>query len=219
YNVVGKINSITANRINYDFDLLGPSMSVDTACSSSLVAMHLAIQAIRHGDCDQAVVAGVNAVQSVLDGVSLSQLGVLSPDGVSTSFDEDGNGYARADAVSAVVIKRHDLAVKDLNHIHATLVGIALTSCGSIMGSLTTPSPAAQEAAIRLSYRDAGLQPHQADFVELHGTATVVGDSTEANVAGAVFSEGRNGREILIGSVKSNVGHGGPGHVFHSSQV
>ncbi|KAF9235665.1 polyketide synthase [Melanogaster broomeanus] len=205
YYMTGKMSSIEANRINYVFDLLGPSMPVDTACSSSLAAMHLAIQAIRNGDCDQAVVAGVNAVLSVLDCASFSELGVLSPDGVSRSFDEDGNGYARGDVASAVVIKRHDLAVKDLNRIHATLVGTALTSCGSVMGSLTTPSPAAQEAAIRLSYRDASLQPHQADFVELHGTGTVVGDSIEANAAGAVFSEGRNGREILIGSVKSNV--------------
>ncbi|KAF9237177.1 polyketide synthase [Melanogaster broomeanus] len=205
YYITGTTNSIAANRINYVFDLLGPSMPVDTACSSSLVAMHLAIQAIRNGDCDQAVVAGVNAVRSVLDCASFSQLGVLSPDCVSKSFDDDNNGYARGDVASAVVIKRHDLAVKDLNHIHATLVGTALTSCGSIMGSLTTPSPAAQEAAIRLSYRDAGLQPHQADFVELHGTGTVVGDSTEANVAGAVFSEGRNGREILIGAYMTSL--------------
>ncbi|KAF9242059.1 polyketide synthase [Melanogaster broomeanus] len=205
YYITGTTNSIAANRINYLFDLLGPSLPVDTACSSTLVAMHLAIQAIRNGDCDQAVVAGVNAVRSVLDTVSFSQLGVLSPDGISRSFDEDGNGYARADIASAVVIKRHDLAVRDHNRIHATLVGTALTSCGSIMGSLTTPSPAAQEAAIRLSYRDAGLHPSQADFVELHGTGTVVGDATEVNRAGAVFAEGRDGREVLIGSVKSNV--------------
>lgn len=108
----------------------------------------------------------------------------------------------------AVVIKRHDLAVRDSDRILATLVGSSLTSCGSIMGSITTPSPEAQSQAIRNAYRDAGLKPHQADFVELHGTGTVVGDSTEANAAGAVFAQDREGREILIGSVKSNVGHG-----------
>lgn len=107
-----------------------------------------------------------------------------------------------------MVIKRHDLAVKDNDRILATLVGSSLTSCGSIMGSLTTPSPEAQSQAIRNAYRDAGLNPNQAEFVELHGTGTVVGDSYEANAAGAMFSEGRNGRELLIGSVKSNVGHG-----------
>ena len=107
-----------------------------------------------------------------------------------------------------MVIKRHDLAVKDNDRILATLVGSSLTSCGSIMGSLTTPSPEAQSQAIRNAYRDAGLNPNQAEFVELHGTGTVVGDSYEANSAGAMFSEGRNGRELLIGSVKSNVGHG-----------
>ena len=76
------------------------------------------------------------------------------------------------------------------------------------MGSLTTPSPEAQAEAIRMAYLDAGLQPHQGDFVELHGTGTVVGDMLEANTAGKIFAQGREGREILIGSVKSNIGHG-----------
>ncbi|KAF9242144.1 thiolase-like protein [Melanogaster broomeanus] len=82
------------------------------------------------------------------------------------------------------------------------------------MGSLTTPSPAVQEAAIWLSYRDAGLHPSQADFVGLYGMGTVVGDATEVNRAGAVFAEGRDGRDVLIGSVESNVGHGGLGQAF-----
>ncbi|KAJ3555439.1 hypothetical protein NM688_g2577 [Phlebia brevispora] len=208
YYMTGTSLSITANRISYVFDLLGQSMPVDTACSSALTAMHLAIQAIRHGECDQAVVAGFSFINKPLETVAFSQLGVLSPDGISRSFDEDANGYARGDVASAVVIKRHDLAVRDRDWIYATLVGSALTSCGSVMGSLTTPSPEAQAQAIRNAYRDAGLKPFQADFVELHGTGTVVGDSLEANAAGAVFSEEREGREILIGSVKSNVGHG-----------
>ncbi|CCM00451.1 uncharacterized protein FIBRA_02483 [Fibroporia radiculosa] len=208
YFMTGTSLSITANRVNYVFDLLGPSTIVDTACSSSLTAMHLAVQAIRNGDCDQAIVAGVNLIASPADTVAFSQLGVLSPDGISKSFDNDADGYARADSAGAVVIKRHDLAVRDNDTIHATLVGTAMTSCGSLMGSLTTPNPEAQAQAIRLAYEDAGLRPHQADFVELRGTGTVVGDSIEANLAGKVFSTGRDGKEIIIGSVKSNVGHG-----------
>ncbi|PCH43245.1 ketoacyl-synt-domain-containing protein, partial [Wolfiporia cocos MD-104 SS10] len=216
YYMTGTSLSITANRINYVFDLLGPSLPVDTACSSSLTAMHLAVQAIRNGECDQAVVAGVNYIVTPLETASFSQLGVLSADGISKSFDDGGNGYARGDVASAVVIKRHDLAVRDKDRILATLVGSALTSCGSLMGSLTTPSPEAQTEAIRRAYRDAGLSPHQADFVELHGTGTVVGDSLEANAAGAVFSENRGGRELIIGSVKSNVGHGEMGAYMSS---
>lgn len=108
----------------------------------------------------------------------------------------------------AVVVKRHDLAVHDNDRIYATLVGSALTSCGSIMGSLTTPNPEAQAQAIRNAYRDAGLKPCDADFVELHGAGTVVGDALEASAAATVFHEEREGREILIGSVKSNIGHG-----------
>lgn len=114
-----------------------------------------------------------------------------------------------------MVIKRHDIAVRDMDYIHSTIVGSSLTSCGSLMGSLTTPSPEAQAQAIKNAYRDAGLKPNQADFVELHGTGTVVGDQFEANAAGALFAEGRDGREILIGSVKSNVGHGEMGLVIH----
>ncbi|KAF8837242.1 polyketide synthase [Paxillus ammoniavirescens] len=208
YYMTGTSLSITANRINYVLDLLGPSTIVDTACSSTLTAMHIAVQAIRNGDCDQAVVAGVNLIASPPDTVAFSQLGVLSPDGVSKSFDDEADGYARADSAGAVVIKRHDLAVRDNDFIHATLVGTSLTSCGSLMGSLTTPNPEAQAQAIRQAYKDAGLEPHHSDFVELHGTGTVVGDSIEANCAGETFSNGRQGAPVLIGSVKSNVGHG-----------
>ncbi|ESK88629.1 polyketide synthase [Moniliophthora roreri MCA 2997] len=216
YYMTGSSISINANRISYVFDLTGPSLPVDTACSSSLTAMHLAVQAVRNGECDQAVVAGVNILLSPLETASFSQLGVLGPDGISKAFDEDANGYARGDVVSAVVIKRHDLAVRDYDRILATLVGTALTSCGSLMGSLTTPSPDAQTKAIRNAYADAGLTPNQADFVELHGTGTIVGDQYEANTAGACFSDGRDGREIVIGSVKSNVGHGEMGAYMSS---
>ncbi|KAF9261006.1 polyketide synthase [Marasmius fiardii PR-910] len=216
YYMTGTSLAISANRISYVFDMTGPSLPVDTACSSSLTAMHLAVQAIRNGECDQAVVAGVNIIMSPLETSSFSQLGVLSPDGISKSFDEDANGYARGDVVGAIVIKRHDLAVRDHDRVLATLVGSSLTSCGSLMGSLTTPSPDAQTQAIKNAYADAGLVPSQADFIELHGTGTIVGDQIEANAAGACFSEGRDGREIVIGSVKSNVGHGEMGAYISS---
>ncbi|KAI3605818.1 polyketide synthase [Moniliophthora roreri] len=219
YYMTGTSLAINANRISYVFDMTGPSLPVDTACSSSLTAMHLAVQAIRNGECDQAVVAGVNIIMSPLETSSFSRLGVLSPDGMSKSFDEDANGYARGDIVGALVIKRHDLAVRDHDRILATLVGSALTSCGSLMGSLTTPSPDAQAAAIRNAYSDAGLVPNQADFVELHGTGTIVGDQFEANAAGACFSDGRGDREVVIGSVKSNIGHGEMGAYISSIVV
>ena len=95
--MTGTSMAVTANRINYVFDLLGPSLAVDTACSSSLTAMHLAVQAIRSGECDQAVVAGVNYIVKTLETASFSQLGVLSPDGVSKAFDDGANGYSRGD--------------------------------------------------------------------------------------------------------------------------
>jgi acyl transferase domain-containing protein len=62
YTGTGIARSILANRVSYAFDWRGPSVNIDTACSSSLVALHLAVQSLRSGECDLAVVAGVNLV-------------------------------------------------------------------------------------------------------------------------------------------------------------
>ena len=75
FDATGNHQSIQAGRISYSFDLRGPCFSLDTACSSSLTALHLAVQSIRSGESDSAVVAGCNLLLDPDDTVSMSMLG------------------------------------------------------------------------------------------------------------------------------------------------
>ena len=83
YCATGTGRSILSNRISYVFDLHGPSVTIDTACSSSLVAVHQAIQAMQAGDCDAAIVGGVNLIFDPSMYIIESKLHMLSPDSQS----------------------------------------------------------------------------------------------------------------------------------------
>ncbi|KIJ63455.1 polyketide synthetase [Hydnomerulius pinastri MD-312] len=207
YNGVGKCVSIRANRISFTFDLRGPSLTVDTACSASATAMHLALTSIRLGDCDQAIVVGANTMISPEHTVSFSKLGVLSPTGSSKSFDASADGYARAEAAAAVLIKRLDHVKRDGDSAYAVLTGSAINANGKGK-SLTMPEGAMQAETIKAAYKTAGRDPAEAFFVELHATGTKVGDPIETNGAGKVFSKGRSDDKLLrVGSIKANIGH------------
>ncbi|KAI6098831.1 putative nonribosomal peptide synthetase [Pisolithus croceorrhizus] len=153
--------------------------------------MHLALSSIKLGEIDQALVVGANTIINPEHTVSFSKLGVLSPTGSSKSFDASADGYARAEGVAAVLIKRLDLP--------STPMG---------KGSLTMPEGDMQAETIKEAYRVARRDPAETFFVELHATGTKVGDPIETNAAGKVFSKGRDGKKALrVGSVKANIGH------------
>ncbi|KAH7918142.1 ketoacyl-synt-domain-containing protein, partial [Leucogyrophana mollusca] len=207
YNGVGRCVSIRANRISFTFDLRGPSLTVDTACSASATAMHLALSSIKLGEVDQALVVGANTIINPEHTVSFSKLGVLSPTGSSKSFDASADGYARAEGIAAVLIKRLDRAVDDGDAIYSVLTGSAINANGKGK-SLTMPEGDMQAETIRDAYANAKRDPAEAFYVELHATGTKVGDPIETNAAGKVFSKGRSDTKALrVGSVKSNIGH------------
>ncbi|KAH7890103.1 putative nonribosomal peptide synthetase [Phlebopus sp. FC_14] len=207
YNGVGRCVSIRANRISFTFDLRGPSLTVDTACSATATAMHLALCSIKLGEVDQALVVGANTIINPEHVVSFSKLGVLSPTGSSKSFDASADGYARAEGVAAVLIKRLDRATQDGDSIYSVITGSAINANGKGK-SLTMPEGDMQAETIREAYRVAGRDPAEAFYVELHATGTKVGDPIETNAAGKVFSNGRDEQKKLrVGSVKSNIGH------------
>ncbi|KAI6142295.1 putative nonribosomal peptide synthetase [Pisolithus thermaeus] len=207
YNGVGRCVSIRANRISFTFDLRGPSLTVDTACSASATAMHLALSSIKLGEIDQALVVGANTIINPEHTVSFSKLGVLSPTGSSKSFDASADGYARAEGVAAVLIKRLDRAQQDGDAIYSVITGSAINANGKGK-SLTMPEGDMQAETIKEAYRVARRDPAETFFVELHATGTKVGDPIETNAAGKVFSKGRDGKKALrVGSVKANIGH------------
>ncbi|KAJ9325440.1 hypothetical protein DTO027B5_5001 [Paecilomyces variotii] len=192
----------TPNRVSYEYNLHGPSVSIRTACSSSLVALHSACLSIQNGDCSAAIVAGFNLILTPTMTMIMSSKGVLSADGSSKSFDADADGYGRGEAVNAVYIKPLHDAIRDGNPIRAVIRGTATNSDGKSAG-FTVPSADAQEDVIRKAYKAAGISDlSQTAFVECHGTGTTVGDPIEVAAIANTF-----GGDMYIGSVKPNVGH------------
>jgi phthiocerol/phenolphthiocerol synthesis type-I polyketide synthase B len=207
WNNIGGALSIIANRLSYFLDLRGPSVTVDTACSSSLVALHLACQSLRTSDSQVAVAAGVNLLLSPAVFAGFDEAGALSPTGVCRSFDADADGFVRGEGAGVVVLKRLSDATRDGNRVLAVVRGSAVNSDGRSNG-LMAPNPAAQMAVLRAAYANSGVDAHEVDYVETHGTGTLLGDPIEARALGSVLGRGRPKRSpLLIGAIKTNLGH------------
>jgi acyl transferase domain-containing protein/acyl carrier protein len=198
--------SIAANRLSYVLDWRGPSVAIDTACSSSLVALHLAARALRDGDCDLALAAGVNLLLDPELTIGISKAGMLSPEGRCKVFDASADGYVRGEGCGVVVLKPLSSARRDGDRVYALVRGSAVNSDGRSNG-LTAPNPAAQAAVLRRAYQDAGVDPRRVSYVECHGTGTLLGDPIEAGALGPVVRPADATDDCLIGSVKSNIGH------------
>ncbi|MGH3563926.1 MAG: type I polyketide synthase, partial [Mycobacterium sp.] len=199
--------SIIANRLSYFLDLRGPSITVDTACSSSLVALHLACRSLQVQDCDLAIAGGVNLLMSPSVFRGFDQSGALSATGACHAFDAGADGFVRGEGCGAVVLRRLSDAVRDGDRLLAVVRGSAINQDGRSNG-LWAPNPAAQMAVLRAAYANAGVPPHEVDYVETHGTGTLLGDPIEARALGTVLGRGRpEASPLLLGAVKSNLGH------------
>ncbi|MGV8872784.1 MAG: polyketide synthase Pks13 [Rhodococcus sp. (in: high G+C Gram-positive bacteria)] len=207
YALTGTSTAIVANRVSYFYDFRGPSIAVDTACSSSLVAVHQAVRSLRTGESDLAVAGGVNMLLAPPITVGFGQTGVLAPDGRIKAFSSDANGMIRSEGGGLVVLKRLDDAERDGDDILAVIAGSAINQDGRSNG-LLAPNPDAQADALRFAYRDAGINPSGVDYIEAHGTGTILGDPIEADALGRVVGRGRDAdKPALLGSAKTNFGH------------
>ncbi|MFO0946591.1 MAG: SDR family NAD(P)-dependent oxidoreductase [Planctomycetota bacterium] len=202
----GNTLSMAANRLSYQWNLKGPSLSIDTACSSSLVAVHLAAESIARGDCDQAIVAGVNLLFAPEMYVNCEKARLLAADGRCKSFDHRADGYVRAEGVGVVVLKPLPHALRDRNPIQAVLLGSGTNQDGRTNG-LTAPSGAAQCELLRATYDQAGISPDSISLVEAHGTGTQLGDPIEVEALRRFFAPHVPAQSIAIGSVKTQIGH------------
>ncbi len=203
----GGAMSIIANRLSYFFDFRGPSVTVDTACSSSLVAIHLACQSLRSGESDTALAAGVNVLLTPAPTRSFDVAEAMSHSGGCHSFDASADGFVRSEGAGVIVLKRLSDALRDGNRVLAVVRGSAVNQDGRSNG-LMAPNPAAQMAVLRAAYADAGVDLRDVDYIEAHGTGTLLGDPIEARALGTVLGRGRPVDDpLLIGSVKSNLGH------------
>ncbi len=207
WTATGAATSIAAGRVAYLLDLHGPSMTVDTACSSSLLAVHLAVSSLRSGESDLAVAGGANLMVSPVITMTFDAGGGTSPDGRCRAFDAKASGMVRGEGCGMVVLKRLADARRDGDRVLAVIAGTAVNSDGRSNG-LVAPSASAQRDLLHAAYAAAGVSPDRVDYVEAHGTGTPLGDPIEARALGAILGAGRPaGRPLLIGSVKTNIGH------------
>lgn len=226
---VGDFQVMTANekdyiatRLAFEFDLRGPAISMNTACSTSLVAIAQAFHALRDGECDMALAGGIAITAPINSGIVYNEGGMYSPDGSTRTFDAQGKGTSFSDGVGIIVLKRLDDAIRDKDHIYATIKGAALNNDGSDKASFTAPSVRGQAEVIAMAQADAGVTPKQITYVEAHGTATPLGDPIEVEALTLAFRSGIPGQPVTgipgqarndegqycaIGSIKSNIGH------------
>jgi polyketide synthase 12 len=203
----GLQRSMMANRVSHVLSLRGPSLTVDTGQSSSLVAVHLACESLRRGESTIALACGVHLNISVAKLMAASSFGGLSPDGRCYTFDARANGYVLGEGGGVVVLKPLADAQAAGDSIYCVIRASAVNNDGG-EGTLTAPSQSAQEEVLRLAYRRAGVKRSDVQYVELHGTGTVVGDRVEAaSLGGALGSARPADRPLRVGSVKTNLGH------------
>ena len=199
----GNALAILANRISYIYNLHGPSIVFDTACSSALVALHQAVEALRSGRIDTAIVGGINVIASPAEFVSFSQASMLSPTGLCRAFSADADGYVRAEGGAVLILRRG--AQVGTSMVRGVILASDVNSDGRTNG-ISLPSGEQQEALLNQVYSRAEIDPNALAFVEAHGTGTPVGDPIEAQAIGRILGRVRSD-PLPIGSIKSNIGH------------
>ncbi|KAJ5834965.1 hypothetical protein N7447_000991 [Penicillium robsamsonii] len=211
YAVPGGVRAFANGRINYFFGFAGPSINLDTACSSGLAAVQAGCSALWAGEADTIVAGGLNVITDPDNYAGLCNAHFLSKTGQCKVWDENADGYCRADGVGSVVLKRIEDAEADNDNILGVILAAATNHSAEAI-SITHPHAGAQKDNYNQVMQAAAVNPLDVSFIELHGTGTQAGDSVECESVCEVFapvsSRRRDNQSLLLGAVKSNIGHG-----------
>ncbi|MDP1823666.1 MAG: aminotransferase class III-fold pyridoxal phosphate-dependent enzyme [Archangium sp.] len=209
FKVIGNQLGMISNRLSHFFDLRGPSFTLDTACSSAMVAIHTAMDSLRRGETDLALVGGVNVINSPHLTVAFSRARMLSNDGKCKAFSEGADGYVRGEAVVYFVLMRTEDALRDGRQIYAELIGSAVNQDGHTE-VLTAPNVDSQVEVMQSAMKSAGVTADQLTYLEAHGTGTQVGDRVEYQAISRALRTSPRQQPCVIGTAKSYLGHAEP---------
>lgn len=209
YATTGTLNCLLANRLSFYYNFVGPSLQIDTACSSGLTALTQAVNSLRSGECQQAIVGSINLLSNTFNMAAYYRAGMLSKDGCCRVFDADANGFVRGEGAVCLFLKTQKQALADQDPIYGYVRASAVNH-GGRANSLTSPNPEQQIALVNDCLQQAGISAEQISYLEAHGTGTSLGDPIEFNALNEVFNHDRSGnmrQPCYIGSVKANIGH------------
>ena len=207
--LLGRLNCAAPGFICNRYGFMGPSYSVSAACATSLVALHSAIQMIRSGIIDVAIVGGGEDNLTHLHFLEFSALGALyglsgqerPAQETSRPFDAERDGMVLGEGGGMIVIERESLARSRGAQVHAVITNMGASN--NHLG-MVEPAGVTQEIAIRASFRGLPYGPDAVDLVECHATSTRQGDVEEVRALKAFFNPSRR---TVITAFKSQIGH------------
>lgn len=206
--MTGSWTAILASRLSYVFNLAGPSIVIDTACSSSLSALNVACNSLKNGECNQAIVGGINIFLAPLSSDKAVNLtAIQSQSNIAKPFDRNAKGAIWGEAVCSIIIKPLKEAIKDNDNIYATIKSYGINNDGTTNG-ITAPNPKAQASLLVNTWKKANINPENIAYIEAHALGTPLGDSIEIKGISEAFREFTSKKQFCgIGSIKGNYGH------------
>ncbi|XP_059608117.1 fatty acid synthase-like [Phlebotomus argentipes] len=205
FAITGCNRAMMANRVSYIFDLQGISAHVDSLSNATLNTLNVAYSAIRNGQCEAAIVGGSNVILHPFVTAQLAQMGALSKDGVTRTFDEGISGTTNSEANCCIFLQK----AKHAKRVYARLVHSKSSHSGYIDEGITTPSVKMQVKLLETFYREISLDPADVAYVEAHCEGLLKYDAVEVAALDAVMCRARK-TPLKVGCVKSNIGNTQP---------
>lgn len=203
------ISDIAAGLVSIQYGFHGPNYSIASACASSTNAIIDAALMIRLGKADVMVAGGSEAAVTVAGIGGFNAMHALStrndsPATASRPFSASRDGFVLAEGATTLILEEYEHAKARGAHIYAEFAGFGL-SADAYHLTATHPEGLGATLVMRRALEDAGLQPEDIDYINVHGTSTPVGDPAELKAIKNVW--GDKAYDLNISSSKSMTGH------------